>query len=659
MKNIKTLLVSALALAAVGFAAPKTMTASADTRDFTCTYSAAPKDTEYMYYGSSEVITYTAEEAALAGVPAGYENQVFEIIKDRQNNVGVLLDFSEEQVKTDLLESLQFRVYIEPHAENTGSRPQVRIGVPIASESSDVFWVHQPDSTPTPAGEWTTVTVDYSDKFENISKDGMLDKFELSVRVNASVRVYVDSIQYVMKANDGVAPVITYTGEDSIVVGLGSPLTLDVSAFDAQENCDVDVEYVWEEGVVLNENGTPEEQGTYTLTLQAKDSYGNLSTKEITVTVVESDNVAPVIELAFDTVKATVGTKPMLEVTATDNHDGVTLTKIWSDGALDARGRLTEGTHTWTLIATDAFGNKTEKTVTFIVTTDEPQYSFVTNEENLASKHTVTFDGENAIEITHGFAVDRPADPVKEPTDGETFTFIGWYYGDTEWDFSQPIMEDMNIESRWDVKKRLYRILFEGSYTGVTVAHGEKIEAGDIPADPEKEMDERYVYEFAGWYNGDTQWNFETDVVTSNMDLVAHFNKIDRTYTVTFDGKNAQTVKYGELLTEPATPEKEGYVFEGWYSGVTQWNFESHVVRSNVDLTSQWSKVSGDSTDGDASGDVDSDVNSGSNQPSDTAQPVFSFSGILAGCAGSIGGLSAGLTALGVAVTVLLKKKED
>ena len=661
MRKMKALLVAALSLTAVGFVAPKTSVAvSADTRDFYCTYSAREKDTEYMAYGSSAINTYTAEEAAAAGIPAGYENEVFEIVKGNEVSCGVFLDFEQEQIPVSIVESLQFRVYIVPHASNTGSRPQVRIAIPDDVDN----WVYQPGSTPTPAGEWTMVTVAYDSKFEHISKDGMLDKFELGVRMNAYSPVYVDSISYVLKANDGVGPEITCA--ETVAVGLGEALEFTATAFDTQENRNMDVEYVWEEGIILNANGTPNAVGTYTLTVKSQDFYGNVSTKDVTVKVLEADNVAPTINLAFDTVKATVGAKPLLDVTATDDSDSVTLTESWSEGALDPRGRLTAGTHTWTITAKDTFNNVTTKVVTFIVTEEEPQYSFVTNEENLGKKHTVTFDGVNAVEVSHGFTVDRPADPVREDTAAERYTFIGWYYGEEEWNFDNAITEDMDIQSKWAAEAQVYRVTFDGVYNGLKLEYGENIPENKIPADPQKSMDERYIYTFAGWYNGEELWNFETSVITGETNLTPRFDKEDRLYIVTFDGKNAQEVKYGDKLTEPTPPESaDGSIFEGWYSGVTKWDFDTHTVRSNLDLVSQWKDIailpptSEDSQD--SSEDKDSaDTSAGaSDTASDTSdKKPFDVKAILSGCVGSVSGFTGIVTVLGAAA-VLLKKKED
>jgi outer membrane biosynthesis protein TonB len=67
---------------------------------------------------------------------------------------------------------------------------------------------------------------------------------------------------------------------------------------------------------------------------------------------------------------------------ATDNFKVETQGYVWSEGALDVRGRLTEGTHTLTLFAEDRSGNRTEKTIAYYVTeTGDPEDNVVDEEE--------------------------------------------------------------------------------------------------------------------------------------------------------------------------------------------------------------------------------------------------------------------------------------
>ncbi len=64
-------------------------------------------------------------------------------------------------------------------------------------------------------------------------------------------------------------------------------------------------------------------------------------------------------------------------------------------------------------------------------------------------------------------------------------------------------------------------------------------------------------------------------------------------YTVTFsnDGEtSSQTVYYGETVTEPAAPVKEGYTFAGWYNGEDKYNFDTDTVTSDITLTAVWYK---------------------------------------------------------------------
>ena len=136
MKGLKkVLLASALSLGALGLClcnATATETASAATSsDFNCEYTATGTGNldPYVYYGCTEVNTYTAEEAAAKGIPAGYENEVLEVLGI--TNRGILVDFSAQQIPFDLVEALEFRVYLGEAEANVGTvYPQLRIPKP-------------------------------------------------------------------------------------------------------------------------------------------------------------------------------------------------------------------------------------------------------------------------------------------------------------------------------------------------------------------------------------------------------------------------------------------------------------------------------------------------------------------------------------------------
>lgn len=103
--------------------------------------------------------------------------------------------------------------------------------------------------------------------------------------------------------------------------------------------------------------------------------------------------------------------------------------------------------------------------------------------------------------------------------------------------------------------------------------------------------DPRTGYTFGGWNKADgTAWDHASDTVTDNITLYAKWTA--NTYTVTFDSTggsavDAQPVAYGEKAKKPATPQKTGYAFGGWYLGEEAYDFAA-VVTEDMTLTAKW-----------------------------------------------------------------------
>ena len=122
-----------------------------------------------------------------------------------------------------------------------------------------------------------------------------------------------------------------------------------------------------------------------------------------------------------------------------------------------------------------------------------------------------------------------------------------------------------------------------------------------LPNDPEKNG-----YIFDGWYWDENTWErpFTADSLlneklTSDMSVYAKWKDeeaIIREFTVTFNSMGgssveSKTVKDGDLLTEPAEPKYDGYIFNGWYKdeACTQsWVFESDKVTASITLYAGW-----------------------------------------------------------------------
>lgn len=104
----------------------------------------------------------------------------------------------------------------------------------------------------------------------------------------------------------------------------------------------------------------------------------------------------------------------------------------------------------------------------------------------------------------------------------------------------------------------------------------------DRPADPTKEG-----YTFIGWYNGESEWNFETPV-TADLPLTAKW-QINQ-YTITFDTAGGSEVApitqdYGTTITAPANPTKTGYTFAGWDKTIP-----STMPAGDMTITARWTE---------------------------------------------------------------------
>lgn len=106
--------------------------------------------------------------------------------------------------------------------------------------------------------------------------------------------------------------------------------------------------------------------------------------------------------------------------------------------------------------------------------------------------YTVTFQSEGGSEVASQIRANtpaaRPADPTKEG-----YTFIGWYNGESEWNFADAVATDLTLTAKWQLNQ--YTITFKPENGGQDIVikqdYGTAITA---PANPTKTG-----YTFAGW----------------------------------------------------------------------------------------------------------------------------------------------------------------
>lgn len=594
-----------------------TKSALAETlNDFSCTVS-APEDGTYTFYTVKAIDEYNQVEATEAKIPNGYTDNVI-VLTGESGTIGVVLDFSQGKYLKELIQSITIRFYINEDVEGS---PSLRI--PKQNATSN-FWVNKTVEY----GSWQEVTI--SNLLDEWFDDyGYLNKFALCFRRSSPI-VYLDNIVVNMKTDDGVAPVISYEGTDTITAYKGTLFAVSgMTAYDEQEQREIDLEYIWGEGTQLDEDGLPS-VGIYSLIVRATDNFGNYSEYNLTVKVAEPDFQNPVISTNITTMSVCEGTIPKFGIEATDNSGSVTITEIWSAGALDSKGKLTLGEHTYTFIATDPSGNSTTLTIKVkVVAVVDYGDKEIIDEEQL-TVYTLYFDlnglaGEiEPLTVNYGQAILG-----LKKLEMAGCEFLGWKVGDD-------LIKDGDIwlyttnqtaVAQWGVEEYTISYQLNGgenveqnpnSYTSTTEI---------ITLMPAKD---RIGYTFKGWYS--SEFFFKDTLVeeikqgsSGNLTLYAKWELVE--YSITYElngGKNSNNNpnKYYIISSTFSfeNPTKEGYVFDGWYSNAEYHGEKITTVEKgsngNLTLYAKWKEES------DLPNDKNNELNNSTSGCGGTMSPV-------------------------------------
>lgn len=216
------------------------------------------------------------------------------------------------------------------------------------------------------------------------------------------------------------------------------------------------------------------------------------------------------------------------------------------------------------------------------------------------------------VKVEKGNGVIKPADPEKEG-----YSFEGWYYEGTKFDFSNQITKDMTITAIWSEDNVsvvpepgttdetiivTYTVAFNSNGGSSVVA--QTIEADKLAMEPTNPT--RSGYTFAGWYNGDVKFDFTTKV-TENLTLTAKWTKVEEKddkdttssntttkYTVKFNygysnKVTSKSVEKGKTVAKPSNPSRSGYTFLGWYYNGSKFDFSTKITK-NITITAKWEK---------------------------------------------------------------------
>ena len=174
------------------------------------------------------------------------------------------------------------------------------------------------------------------------------------------------------------------------------------------------------------------------------------------------------------------------------------------------------------------------------------------------------YDGSTLLKAEQYAAGADIADYTPDPKMG--YTFNGWTGMPA--DKKMPA-EDLVVFADWQAKEHTITLyanhgqFADGTEQFVdTVPYGTKL-AGVVPAEPTREG-----YTFDGWLNNDGMPTTIPDTMPDiNISLTAKWTV--NSYTITFDSKGGSpvspiTLPYGEEVTTPAEPTREGFIFKGW-----------------------------------------------------------------------------------------------
>ena len=270
--------------------------------------------------------------------------------------------------------------------------------------------------------------------------------------------------------------------------------------------------------------------------------------------------------------------------------------KVWNSGTLSGgqftgsvvnRGTITNGTfggevtnesgRSFGVISGGIFNGK----VTNINDTSAPEetpgrISGGTFNGEVIGAYTVTFQSKGGSEVASQIRANTPADQPADPTK-EGYTFIGWYNGESEWNFETPVTADLTLTAKWQVNQ--YTITFKPENGGQDIVikqdYGTAITA---PANPTKTG-----YTFAGWDR-----EIPTTVPAEDMTLTAKWQV--NQYTITFKPENGGqdiVIKqdYGTAITAPANPTKTGYTFAGWDKTIP-----TTMPAGDMTITARWTE---------------------------------------------------------------------
>lgn len=200
-------------------------------------------------------------------------------------------------------------------------------------------------------------------------------------------------------------------------------------------------------------------------------------------------------------------------------------------------------------------------------------------------EYTVSFNsmgGSDVIsqKVKDGEKVVKPNNPMREG-----FDFAYWSLNDVEYDFSNPVKNDLTLIAKWNEIVKTF---------DVTLTVGDKVETVNVKNTSEIDFsglgfEEKEGYEIKWYIDGEELVGNKE--ITENTSIEGKYVKTVN-YTVKFNSDGGtkvvdQKLKPNELAKEPTNVTKYGFILKGWYLNNKVYDFNTPVTK-NITLVAKW-----------------------------------------------------------------------
>ena len=200
-----------------------------------------------------------------------------------------------------------------------------------------------------------------------------------------------------------------------------------------------------------------------------------------------------------------------------------------------------------------------------------------------------TMGGTECPDVTYSADANPtfPSDPEKT---GHTFN--GWYLDPEckiKYNWMYAPKGDATYYAGWTINT--YTVNFQT--TGDSEIPSQTVEYGGLAVEPETPT--RYGYRFLGWTYLGTDYDWSTPI-TESITLYGSWERIG--LAINFDSMGGssvdqESVYYGESVSQPSSPWRTGYSFDGWYTESECINAYvwSTPVTQDLTLYAKWTPI--------------------------------------------------------------------